>query len=323
MQIHPVNRLKNQTTEIMKTTIRVGVALLLTAATCHAEPTSQLTVAVMDFRADAAAAAYGKSVTPLVIANLSMETNLVLVERAELTKALGEKAFGVSGMVNSDTAAQIGQITGAKVFVSGQVMKIGDNHLVIVASTIGTDNGRLFADKVEGSPDKLMDLTSELSRKIAQTIRSQTTNLVSVARESSADRIGRIVHNIAGTNRPSVSVKINWPQGPSRPVIPANTEFGLILMKAGFAVADDRSERKPDIEITGLNDGGSGPMKGGLFTWQNVMELQVRDRRSGNLITLEHQVDSASEISLKGAQRAAIINAIDSLAERVLPLLAK
>ena len=41
------------------------------------------------------------NVTTLVTADLTTETNLVLLERAELTKALNEQAFGVSGLVSS------------------------------------------------------------------------------------------------------------------------------------------------------------------------------------------------------------------------------
>ena len=307
----------------MKTTIRFFLALLLTGAVAHAEPQSLLTVAVYDFKGDTAAAIYANNVTTLLTANLTAETNLLMVERAVLAKALKEQAFGLSGMVSPDTASQIGQITGAKVLISGQVIKTSKDHVIIVANLIGTETGRLFADKVDGATDNLTELTSDLSHKIAQTIGDQTTNLVSAAQESSTDRLDRIIKSITDTNRPSVSVRINNPQGNSRPNVPANTEFGRILLKAGFPVADKRSDRKPDIEITGMSDGSSGPHKDGMFTFQDIIELKVQDRRSGKIITLEHQVAFVTDASRKGAQRAAIIKAIDTLAERVLPLLAK
>src|ERR1035437_4042653 len=146
------------------------LAMLALISSAADKPQSALTVAVYDFKGDADTASFGGKVTTLVTANLTTETNLVLVERAELTAALSEQAFGISGMVSSDAAAKIGQITGAKVLVAGQVIKTGDNHLAIVANIIGTETGRLFADKVEGAADSLSDLTSDLSRKIAQTI---------------------------------------------------------------------------------------------------------------------------------------------------------
>jgi len=130
-------------------------------------PKSALTVAVYDFSADPDAASYASQVTTLVTVNLTTETNLVLLERADMKKTLSEQALGLSGMVSSDTAAKIGQITGAKVLVAGQVVQIGDKHLVLIADIIGTETGRLFADKVEGAADNLVALTDQLSRKNA------------------------------------------------------------------------------------------------------------------------------------------------------------
>ncbi len=149
----------------MKTKILLVLALVLVGVMAHAAPPPALTVAVYDFKGDGEAASYGNNVTTLVTADLTTETNLVMLERAELTKTLNEQAFGISGMVSSDAAAKIGLITGAKVLVAGQVIQTGGNHLVIVANIIGTETGRLFADKVEGTSDNLSDLASELSRK--------------------------------------------------------------------------------------------------------------------------------------------------------------
>jgi hypothetical protein len=57
----------------------------------------------------------GPKVATLINANLSVEPNLIIVERAELEKALGEQELGLSGTVTSDSAAKVGQLTGAKV----------------------------------------------------------------------------------------------------------------------------------------------------------------------------------------------------------------
>ncbi|HUA38305.1 MAG TPA: CsgG/HfaB family protein [Candidatus Sulfopaludibacter sp.] len=280
-----------------------------------------LTVAVYDFTGSAEANSYGQNVTALVTADLTAETNLVMLERAELDKALSEQAFGVSGMVSSDAAAKIGQITGARVLVAGQVIKTGGDHLVIVADIIGTETGRLFAAKVEGAPDDLAELTSDLSRKIAQTIMAQTTNLVATAEESHAERLARIVKSIKGKNRPAVSVDVVWPNRRGHSST-AEAEFGAILLKAGFEVVDSNSDRRPDVEITGVDDASSGPRRGNLFSFRAVIDLKVQERRTGNIITFDHQESTATDIARAGADRAAQVNAVDALAARVLPLLA-
>src|ERR1700722_4892316 len=133
----------------------VFLSTLLAGATIYAAQEDSITVAVYDFQASGETARdlgakaqgwnaslwnawretvhdFGPKVTALVTANLSAETNLVMVERAELTKALNEQAFGASGMVNSDAAAKIGKITGAKVLIAGQVFTTDDGHITIV-----------------------------------------------------------------------------------------------------------------------------------------------------------------------------------------------
>jgi TolB-like protein len=297
--------------------------LLLAGVIARADaPQSPLTVAVYDFKGDDDVASYGGKVTTLVTADLTDETNLVMLERADLNKALQEQAFGSSGMVNSDAAAKIGQITGAKVLVAGQVIKTGGNNLVIVANIIGTETGRLFADKVEGSADNLSELTSNLSRKIAQTINSNTTNLVMAAQESGAERLARIIKSITGTNRPSVSVSISRYRGENHDIA-TEGELGAVLLKAGFAVVDENSDRKPDVEIKGAGQFTSNSHQDGLFSASFGMDVKIQERRTGDIIAFDHQESTATDAGHLAAMTAAQVKTVDDLAERILPLLAK
>jgi hypothetical protein len=248
-----------------------------------------------------------------------------MLERAELTRALKEQAFGISGMVSSEAAAQIGQITGAKVLVAGQVMKISDNHLILVATIVGTESGRLFAAKVEGTADHLMDLTSELSRKIAQTIADQAATLTTAPQETIAKLLEQTIRNLPDTNRPSVSIHITWTLlgKKSGESFSTETELGAILLKAGFPVVDTNSVRKPDIEITGTESCTQGPRQGSLYSFTEVADLKVQERRTGNILAVEHQVSSATDVAEWAATIAPEINAMDALADKILPLLSK
>jgi hypothetical protein len=69
----------------------------------------------------------------------------------ELDKALGEQELGLSGAIAPAAAAKVGQLTGAKVLVTGRVMQAGSETLV-VAKLIGTDTGRVFAAKAKIPP---------------------------------------------------------------------------------------------------------------------------------------------------------------------------
>jgi hypothetical protein len=310
----------------VKPQLALALILLLAADAIAAAATPDaLTVAVYDFAAtDKTTASYARKVTAFVTAELTLETNLVMLARADLSQTLSEQAFGISGLVSSEAAAKIGQLTGAKVLVAGQIIRMEQGHVVLVATIIGTETGRLFAAQVEGPAIRPMGLSAELSRKIAQTISAQATNLVAMVGESRNQRLARILKGIKGKNRPAVSVSIHHytADGPEHSST-GEGEFGALLLKAGFPVVDANSERKPDVEITGIDDFSMGPRRGDLFCCRAVFDVKVQERRTGNITALDHQDSTAADIALPGAIRAAQADAVDQLAERILPLLAQ
>src|SRR5882757_11193310 len=88
---------------------------LLAGAVASAEPQQPLPVAVFDFESkDENVRDLGPKIATLVNVNLSTDPNLIMVERAELEKALGEQELGLSGTVSPDSAAKVGHLTGAK-----------------------------------------------------------------------------------------------------------------------------------------------------------------------------------------------------------------
>jgi hypothetical protein len=308
---------------MMKTTIAILFFGLLTVRAFAVEPASAaLTVAVMDFADDSGGKRFGGNVTALITAELASDTNLVMMDRGTLEKALKEQALGVSGLINSDTASKIGQVTGVKVLVSGQVITLGDNRLVIVADIVGTETARLLAVKVDGPEDKLEEMISDLGAKIARATVAQAADLVGGGKESNAARLGRIVKSVTGTNRPTVQVGFYHPAGPDQPSYTANTEMGRILQRAGFTVVDGNSEAKPEIEITGMVD-VDGSTHGELHTEHAVVEVKVRARRTGQILCMDRQESMAVDATQVGAQRSAQALAVDELAERILPSLAK
>src|SRR5579863_8995557 len=95
---------------------------LLTAFLSRAAAADVLTVAVFDFDSkDESVRGLGAKVGTLLNAELSAEPQIITVERAELEKVLGEQEINLSGTVSPDTAVKVGQLTGAKVLVTGRV----------------------------------------------------------------------------------------------------------------------------------------------------------------------------------------------------------
>jgi len=124
------------------------IALVAAPSPAAAADAPGYATAVLPFQASGAELKdVGAEVTSLVATHLSTEPGLVMVQRAELDKVLAEKELGLSGTVSPETAARIGNLTGAKVLVTGRVFAVR-NELVLVAQVIGTETGRTYGETV-------------------------------------------------------------------------------------------------------------------------------------------------------------------------------
>jgi hypothetical protein len=309
----------------MKTQIPFILALLLAAGTTVRAATNDvLTVAVFDFESkDEAVRDLGPKVATLVNANLSADPQIITVERAELEKVLGEHELGLSGTVDQNSAAKIGQLTGAKVLVTGRVFK-ADGQTIIVAKIIGTETSRVYGETVNGgSSAKLVDLSSSLAKKIATDVAEKGDTLVAKV-ESREERIARLKKAMDGKKLPVISVKINERHyGPHIIDPAAQTELSVILQQCGFTLADDNSTNKPAIEISGEAFSAYGMQKGNLISCKSRIEIKVHDVATGNILVVDRQTSVGVDIAEQTAAKTALQNAADVLAERVIPKLVK
>ena len=76
-------------------------------------------------------------------------------------------------------------------------------------------------------------------------------------------------------------------------------------------------------KITGVLDISAAPRHGEMFSFRAVIDLKIQERRSGTILGFDHQEGTATDTTEAGANRSAQVNAIDALAGRLLPLLAK
>ena len=307
----------------MKLTYSAILVMLLAAgAAAYSATQDVLTVAVFDFESkDEAVRDLGPKVATLINANLSAAPQIITVERAELEKILGEQELGLSGTVSPDTAAKVGQLTGAKVLVTGRVFKV-DKELFIVVKVIGTETSRVYGEMVKGVPsDSISDLSTELAKKIGTIVSDKGSTLVAKV-ETREERIDRIKSALKGKTLPTVSVKIGERHF-GQPVIDpaAETELGKILQECGFKLVDGSSTNKPDVEITGDAFSAYGMRKGNLISCRSRIELKAQERTTGKIIAVDRQMSVAVDIAEQTAAKTALENTADVLAERVLPKL--
>ena len=300
------------------------LAWLAVGLTTASAANDVLTVAVFDFESkDEAVRDLGPKIATLINAHLSAEPRLITVERAELDKVLGEHELGLSGTVAADSAAKVGQLTGAKVLVTGRVFK-ADKNLIIVAKVIGTETSRVYGEMVQGADaDALTELSGELAKKISKAVIDKGDTLVAKV-ESRAERIAKFKQALAGKTLPAVSVKIAERHF-GQPVIDpaAETELGKVLQECGFTLVDDKSKQKGDIEITGEAFSALGMRKGNLISCKARIELKAHDLEQRKLLVTDSQTSVAVDIAEHTAAKAALESAALDLAERLLPRLAR
>jgi TolB-like protein len=309
-----------------KKTIISFLVLLLTATLTltRAAAPQTLTVAVFDFESkDEAVRDLGPKVSTLLNATLSSEARLITVERAELDKVLSEQELGLSGTVSADTAARVGKIIGAKVLVTGRVMRT-ETELVIVAKVISAETSRVFGEMVQGAPNAaITGLATELAGKIVATITKNAEQLASVE-VTREERLEKMKTALKGKHLPVVGVSITE-QHVGRPVIDpaAETEVAHFLQDCGFVVVDEKSEQKPEFEIKGEAFSEFGLRKGNLQICRARVEIKVRERAAGQVVMVDRQTSVSVDIAEHTAAKLALQNAGLDLAERIALKLAK
>ena len=308
----------------MKKQAALFLALLLAGNLIPALAAEVLTVAVFDFESkDEAVQGLGPKIATILNANLSMNPDIITVERAELDKALGEQELGLSGTVSPDSAAKVGQLTGAKVLVTGRVFKV-ENQTMIVAKVIGTETSRVYGAMAQGAPTvSIVDLSSNLAAKVSALVSEKGDTLVAKV-PTRDERIAKIKKSVDGKKLPVVSVKISEHHyGPHIIDPAAETELSLILQQCGFKLADGSSTEKPEVEISGEAFSAYGAQKGSLISCKSRIEIKARDIATGNILVVDRQTSVGVDIAEQTAAKTALENAADTLAERLLPRLAK
>jgi hypothetical protein len=300
---------------IVITTLALSAAKVLAAD-------QMLTVAVFDFdSSDDEVQGLGPKVATLVNANLSAEPQIITVDRSDLDKILGEQELGLFGTVTPDSAAKVGQLTGAKVLVTGRVFEAG-GQMILVAKTIGTETSRVYGEMVSGPAGApITDLSAQLEKKIAADVVARGDTLVASV-ESLQDRIAKIKKSLGSQKLPVVSVDIPEQHFGQLVIDPAvQTELSLILKQCGFTVVDSASTNRADVAITGEAFSQFGMQKGNLISCRGRIEVKARNVASGNILDEDRQTCMAVDLAENVAGKTALQNGADELAERLIPAL--
>lgn len=268
---------------------------------------------------------YGSQVTDLLVADLAEKPEMFLVDRADLEKSLDELSLSLSGMVEPSQAVKVGQLTGAKILVTGSVIQV-ENSLHLTAKIIGTETSRIVGASVQDEiSGDLANLTRQLADAVAQSITQHGRELV--AQPTSQDQqLAALRAKLGRGKRPAVLLEIpehHVGQVVSDPA--AQTELAMICQKLGFRVIDAQrgSPSEADVIVTGEGLTELAARHGELISVKGRLEVKALDRKSGRVLAIDRQTTVAVDLTEQIAGKLAMQEAAAAIAPRLLPKIAQ
>ncbi|MBN9521194.1 hypothetical protein J0H58_22185 [bacterium] len=262
-------------------------------------------------------------VTDLLFAKLANKPEFYLVDRGDLRKVLDEQQLSLSGAVKADEAVKVGQLTGAKVLVTGSVVQV-EKRLYLIAKVIGTETGRVVGASVEGAvSDDLGGLAGKLADAVDAAVVKNGDKLVPRPAPV-VDRIVELGKKLGKGPRPVLFVQVGERHIGQPAVDPAaQTEVTRFAKETGFDLVDpDEGGRgKADVLVTGEGFSEVAGRVGGMVSVRARVELRAVDRKTGRVLAADRQTAVVVDLAENVAGKAALQAAAADLAERILPRL--
>jgi hypothetical protein len=262
-------------------------------------------------------------VTELLFALLSADLNLV--DRADIDKALGEVETSASGLVEQGKAVRVGQLTGAKILITGSIMKV-EKKTYLVAKIIGTETSRVVGASVKGDEKSTLDeLVEQLAARITETVNTRAEELVAKPAKPE-DRVAALKEKLGDAKRPLLAITIAERHVGQATIDPAaQTELTLLCRETGFEVIDPKVGKieKADVIIEGEGFSEFALRRGNLVSVKARLEVKARDTATDKVIAVDRQNAIVVDLTEQNAGKAALERAAAEIAERLLPKLVR
>lgn len=137
-------------------------------------------LAVVDFANDTGEARFDnlkRGISESLVTKLAKRSELHLVERSQIDKAIKEIGFGQTAFADSSKTAQLGKITGAGIIVTGSIVK-GGSRFEINVRMLEVETGKVLVSESYAfqSEDEILPVVNYLSLLIPQKLGLMVTN---------------------------------------------------------------------------------------------------------------------------------------------------
>ena len=127
---------------------------------------SRLSVAVLPFEGKGEAESLSKSITDKMITQLVNLRRFRVIERNALEDVMKEQKFAISGMVDEQTAVEVGKLVGADVIIFGSII-CETNYGKVSARVIDTQTSETIVAKEASSENTKIDNIEKLVESVA------------------------------------------------------------------------------------------------------------------------------------------------------------
>ena len=307
----------------IRTALLALAASILFPATSIAQEevaASPLSVAVLNFGDGSNdLKGVGTSISALLQVQLTIHSDAILVERAELNEVLAEQELTLSDAVTPAQAAKVAQLTGAEVLISGRVFTVQD-RVHIVAKVISSSTSRVFGATAAYDQGKPLDgAVEKLATDVAKILKDKNADLrggASLEEKTNAEVAALL------KDKPAKKFYVNIPESIIQVIVPdpaAQTEIARTLEAAGWksvATADEA-----EVIIRGEAFAETAIRRGNLWFTRARLEFTVTNAKGVVLKTdriVCGNVDLAQAVGAKGALQKAGLMAAPEVAKAAL-----
>ncbi|MFT3990076.1 MAG: CsgG/HfaB family protein [Luteolibacter sp.] len=284
------------------------------------ETTPVFSVGILPFSETDDTKSLGASASDLLSAQLGMSGQFVLVERAQLDAVLSEQGLGLSGAIDPQSAAKVGNLSGAQILVTGRVFKAGKTTYCI-AKAISVATGRSLPAQTQVNDGDWLAASTRLATSLAAAVAKSSTEMAPKT-ETPEARIERLGKLLVGKTPPKVCVRI--PEQHLSRIVPdpaIQTEIELTLRQLGATITDTATDA--DFLVTGEAFSERAVQLGTLVSCRARCELTLTRKSLPDQKNVTRLTTGAVDLAENIAAKQALQHAGGKLAEWVVAEIAK